>query len=276
MTMLVKTAIAVVMIIPAGLSARSDEIPTLDVRPVCRGIAGLARDPLAAGLQSGGPQSTLGQCIQSEQEVRRQVEKEWSTFSAADKRHCVSLAKTGGESSYTELLTCLEMARDVRTLRSAAANPSDAAATQALSSPSPPTSTTEPPPAKPASPPPAANKLSKMEVDSTLKELTQAQTDARNARASEEMTRRRLADAETDLKRANEEAGRATQETQQAKADAQAARESQAKAENKLADAEKARMAAEGREQACQNAAKAQPGFGARLRSWFGHKPSNP
>jgi hypothetical protein len=28
------------------------------------------------------------------------------------------LAKTGGESSYTELLTCMEMARDVRKLHS--------------------------------------------------------------------------------------------------------------------------------------------------------------
>jgi hypothetical protein len=30
------------------------------------------------------------------------------------------------------------------------------------------------------------------------------------------------------------------------------------------------------REEACQNAAKTQPGFGERLRSWFGRKPSNP
>jgi hypothetical protein len=30
------------------------------------------------------------------------------------------LAKTGGESSYTELITCMEMARDVRKLHSEA------------------------------------------------------------------------------------------------------------------------------------------------------------
>jgi hypothetical protein len=94
----------------SGLSARSDDIPTLDVNPVCRGIA--MQGELEVGLQ----QTSFQQCVQSEQAVREQIKKEWSTFSTADKTHCVSLAKTGGESSYTELISCMEMARDVRKL----------------------------------------------------------------------------------------------------------------------------------------------------------------
>jgi hypothetical protein len=94
----------------SGLSARSDDIPTLDVNPVCHGIA--MQGELEAGLQ----QTSFQQCVQSEQAVREEVKKEWSTFSTADKRHCVALANTGGESSYTELVTCMEMARDVRKL----------------------------------------------------------------------------------------------------------------------------------------------------------------
>jgi hypothetical protein len=104
-------AIAIAMIMPAILSARSDDIPTLDVNPVCRGIA--MQGELEAGLQ----QTSFQECVKSEQDVREQIKKEWSTFSTADKTHCVSLAKTGGESSYTELITCMEMARDVRKLR---------------------------------------------------------------------------------------------------------------------------------------------------------------
>jgi hypothetical protein len=107
-------AIAVAMIMPGILSARSDDIPTLDVRPVCRGIA--SQSALEAGLQ----QTSFEQCVQSEQTVRDEIKKEWSTFSASDKTHCVALAKTGGESSYTELITCMEMARDVRKLHSEA------------------------------------------------------------------------------------------------------------------------------------------------------------
>ena len=122
-------AITLAMIMPAILSARSDDIPTLDVRPVCRGIA--SQSELEAGLQ----QTSFEQCVQSEQAVREQVKKEWSSFSTADKGHCVALAKTGGESSYTELITCMEMARDVRALRSAEATSSRAATTQTPSSP---------------------------------------------------------------------------------------------------------------------------------------------
>src|SRR5215467_10221079 len=96
----------------SGSPTRSDDIPTLDVNPVCRGIA--QQGALEVGLQ----QTSFQQCVQSEQATREQIKKEWSTFSAADKSHCVALAKTGGESSYTELITCMEMARDVRKLRS--------------------------------------------------------------------------------------------------------------------------------------------------------------
>ena len=93
-------------------AAQSDQIPVLDVNPVCHGIA--MQGELEAGLQ----RTSFEQCVQSEQEVREQIKKEWSTFSTSDRTDCVALAKTGGESSYTELLTCMEMARDVRKLHS--------------------------------------------------------------------------------------------------------------------------------------------------------------
>ena len=79
--------IAVAMILSGILSARSDDIPTLDVRPVCRGIA--SQSELDVGLQ----QTNFEQCVQSEQATRVEIKKEWSTFSAADKSHCVALAK---------------------------------------------------------------------------------------------------------------------------------------------------------------------------------------
>ena len=67
-------------------------------------------------------------------------------FRSADKQHCVSLAKTGGESSNTELLTCLEMARDVRALRSAETN-SSAKGRTGQAPPLPSASTVQPAPA---------------------------------------------------------------------------------------------------------------------------------
>ena len=281
-------ALAIAMTMPAILSARSDEIPTLDVGPVCRGIASQSGEELEAGLES-----TSAQCVKSEQEVREQLRKEWSTFSAADKQHCVTLSKIGGESSYTELITCLEMSRDVRIYRSTAAGkattrtPSSSSASSLsslyLSSPSsssPSPSASSPSASSPRTsmlqPAPPANEPSKTQSDSTVKELQRAKVEAIHLRVSEELAQHKLADAEADLKQAKDEAAQATKEAEQAKMDAQKARESQAKAENKLADAERARVAAKESEKACRSAAKSQPGLGTRLRSWFGHKPSNP
>ena len=112
----------------SGSPTRSDDIPTLDVNPVCRGIA--QQGELEAGLQ----QTSFQQCVQSEQATREQIKKEWSTFTTPDKTHCVALAKTGGESSYTELITCMEMARDVRKLH-AEADKSSAAVPEGLPAP---------------------------------------------------------------------------------------------------------------------------------------------
>jgi hypothetical protein len=104
-------------------AARSDQYPTLNVAPVCHGIT--EQSDLEAGLRQG----SFDQCLQGEQVDRETIIKEWSTFSADDRRHCVAEATMGGDSSYTDLLTCLEMARDVRELHSQA-NSSSAPAQQ--------------------------------------------------------------------------------------------------------------------------------------------------
>jgi hypothetical protein len=276
-------------VVPSILSARSEETPTLDVRQVCRGIASQSADPLAIGLMK----NNLEECVKSEQGVREQIKEKWSTFSAGDKQHCVTLAKTGGESSYTELLTCLEMSRDVRALRSAAASPSGTdTAKQSASSPSRPMP--QPAPAGKATQSPggegtsfdkkqpaptgkssqstAAVELAATEVDQIKREVEKAKSEAQAAKASEALIQRKLADADAALKRAKEEAERAIAKAEGAKADAKAARDAQAALERKLTDAEAARVAAEGREQACHSAAKSPSGFGARWRSWFGHR----
>jgi hypothetical protein len=91
-------------------AARTDQYPTLDIAPVCRGITE------QSDLQEGFRDVTFDECVKAEQEDRAAMIKEWSTFSAEDKRHCIAEATMGGESSYTDLITCLEMARDVRDL----------------------------------------------------------------------------------------------------------------------------------------------------------------
>jgi hypothetical protein len=99
-----------------------DGVPLLNVEQVCEGIAqqgGVSfRDPNIAVEKKN--------CVDSEHATRDELAKQWSSFSAADKTACTNEATMGGESSYTELLTCLEMARDVRTLHSEAEKPAAA------------------------------------------------------------------------------------------------------------------------------------------------------
>jgi hypothetical protein len=100
-----------------------DSVPTLNVEQVCTGIA-----------QQGGVtfhDSAIAQekkdCLDSEQAIRDELSKQWSSFNGSDKIACTNESRMGGESSYTELLTCLEMARDVRAMRTA--EPQDALGT---------------------------------------------------------------------------------------------------------------------------------------------------
>jgi hypothetical protein len=102
----------------------ADGVPHLNVEQVCEGIAqqgGVTfRDPAIAVERKN--------CLDSEQAIRDQLVKQWPSFAAADKVSCVNESVMGGESSYTELLTCLEMARDVRAMRIERENPAAAKA----------------------------------------------------------------------------------------------------------------------------------------------------
>lgn len=94
------------------LTPVADGVPNLNVEQVCQGIA------VQGGSSFHDPSipKQKQDCIDSEREVRQELVKQWSKFPAVDRRDCVNESTMGGDSSYTELLTCLEMARDVRTL----------------------------------------------------------------------------------------------------------------------------------------------------------------
>jgi hypothetical protein len=90
--------------------AVADGVPSWDLTASCR----------AAGSISGydqKPSDRIKTCLASEQRTREQLNKDWSTFPAADRIGCVKSLTFSP--TYTELLTCLEMRRDVRNTRDA-------------------------------------------------------------------------------------------------------------------------------------------------------------
>jgi len=85
-------------------AANAVDVPMLDVNRTCHPIA--AED---------GALDTE-RCLKTEREAREQLAREWSGFPAADKTMCTQMARMGGLPSYVQLITCLEMKREVAKL----------------------------------------------------------------------------------------------------------------------------------------------------------------
>jgi hypothetical protein len=91
----------------------ADNVPSFNVEPLCRGIAeqgGLDLEPNKTVQQS------VESCVTDEMGVRKKLVQAWPTFVAGDKAECTSESSAGDVPSYTELLTCLQMARDAKKL----------------------------------------------------------------------------------------------------------------------------------------------------------------
>jgi hypothetical protein len=78
----------------------ADELPAYDIARNC--------NEETAGVAVEGSAS----CRKDETDAKDQLAKRWSTYGASAKKFCVGESSTGGEKSYVELLTCLEMATD--------------------------------------------------------------------------------------------------------------------------------------------------------------------
>jgi hypothetical protein len=60
--------------------------------------------------------ATVDSCVNDEKSAREQLLKEWAQFPAADRTNCTQETEHFAP-SYVELLECLEMYRDVKTMR---------------------------------------------------------------------------------------------------------------------------------------------------------------
>jgi hypothetical protein len=80
--------------------AVSDTVPEFDIAKECR--------------YEGGYTSDIDRCSRDEATAFKQIENKWAQFVATDKNTCMTEAAIDGLASYVELLTCLEIASDVR------------------------------------------------------------------------------------------------------------------------------------------------------------------
>jgi hypothetical protein len=82
-----------------GEAGAADEPPTFDIARNC-------------DVETTGAGTSLEACTRDETDAKDQLTKSWSDYAASDKKACVGESSTGGDQSYVELLTCLEMSTD--------------------------------------------------------------------------------------------------------------------------------------------------------------------
>ena len=92
---------------PLVTTAVADEPPKLDVITPCSATAQFA---LSAGRGKDD-------CLNDERTAETTLAQNWSKYSAEDKSQCVGTVKTGGPSSYVELLSCIEIFQRAKQIR---------------------------------------------------------------------------------------------------------------------------------------------------------------
>jgi len=98
-----RTFIFAVTAIAAALCAidraqAADGIPDFDIARNC------SADVASVGIGSG-----LAACKKDETDAKNELDTRWRQFGASHKHTCIGESTTGGDQSYVELLTCLEM-----------------------------------------------------------------------------------------------------------------------------------------------------------------------
>ena len=90
-----------VLAVALWVATEGEAVPTFNVDNHCKFVATAAQ-----------PVGKFDICMEDEKEARTQLVNRWAQFPPADKARCVSESTTGGDPTYTELLTCLEVATD--------------------------------------------------------------------------------------------------------------------------------------------------------------------
>ena len=86
--------------------AGADEIPAFDVSKSCRTDA--------QAYPTGGGDAS---CLADEQKAKEVLVSQWPQFAPESRANCMQAATDiAGAQSYVELLTCLQMAKDVKSL----------------------------------------------------------------------------------------------------------------------------------------------------------------
>jgi hypothetical protein len=89
---------AIVSVFAIDRAGAADGPPAFDIAKNCR------EEVVGSAI------ATTGSCTKDETDAKNELTKRWSQFGASERKSCIGEANIGGDTSYVELLTCLEMA----------------------------------------------------------------------------------------------------------------------------------------------------------------------
>lgn len=95
-----------VMLTASHIALAADTLPKFDVERTCQPAARVAALP---GRDAPA-------CQRDENDARSRLGQDWTQYSSTQRANCTNLVTLGGSPSYVELLTCLEMAKQVQEL----------------------------------------------------------------------------------------------------------------------------------------------------------------
>ena len=97
-------SLAAVALALHAFGAAAQDVPVLDISSLCRAQAKAAPDMAES-------------CLADEKKAREDLVRQWAQFASDSKARCTGIAKSiAGAQSYVELLTCLQIAKDVKSL----------------------------------------------------------------------------------------------------------------------------------------------------------------
>jgi hypothetical protein len=102
------TAIAVAVHL---VVAAADGVPNINYESGCRASAAAS---VSLGITVDN--QSVAACMAEEKSARDQLVRQWTQFPPNERMHCEREAALGQMPSYVELQTCLQIARDTRTL----------------------------------------------------------------------------------------------------------------------------------------------------------------
>jgi hypothetical protein len=100
---------AIVLAAASTALAKDGGLPNLDIEQGCRA------SEKAMASATGTDADTFASCKNDENDARKQLERNWTTYPASDKARCIQPKEY--TPSFVEWLTCIEMERDVKAMR---------------------------------------------------------------------------------------------------------------------------------------------------------------